>query len=199
MNALFCICVSGFTQSRGTYHGILRLREELIADGFNNGTAHRVWYLPWVANWQQVARDMQAVCTQHGLRPKVVLTGYSYGGWGALQMARELEPLGIEVTVLVLCDPVGRPWYWPRPLPAATSMCSRYVAFQLKVPPNVRQLHSYYQVKNRPQGHRLACVPPTVASNPIELRYTHDRMDDAPEYRGRVMKEARAVRAAWCK
>lgn len=192
--ALFCILVSGYTQSRGTYHGILRLREELVAAGFNDGTTKRVWYVTWKTNWKRLARDLATVCTVHGLKPKVLVAGYSYGGWGALRLAKALEPLGVDVDVMVLSDPVGRPWWWPRPLPAITSLLSRYWAWKLRVAPNVHLLHSYYQQTNRPQGHLLKATNGTKMTPPVKLPKPHERMDDAAEFHGQVSVEAWRLR-----
>jgi pimeloyl-ACP methyl ester carboxylesterase len=191
--ALFVILVSGFTQNRGYFHGILKLREALIADGHSDGAARRVWYMTWKTNWNRVANELGILAAQHGFTPHVVLAGYSYGGWGALQLARQLGDSGIDVDSLILCDPVGRPAWWPRPLPAATSMLGRNWAPKLTVPANVHVCHSYYQQENRPQGHQLKPENGNELTNPIKLKVTHQRMDDAKEFYGRVRQEAARV------
>ena len=193
MKASFIICVSGFTQSRGYFHGILKLRESLIINGMADGPRRRVWYLTWKSNFDRVAADLAIICTQHGYKPVVMIAGYSYGGWGALQLARALERKGIAVESMALSDPVGRPWWWPRPLPAMTSMISRRYAFKLKVPPNVHKCHTYYQTRNRPQGHQVVPTNGTEMTHPIRLNYTHQRMDDASEFHGRVLSEAKLL------
>lgn len=188
------ICVSGFTQNRGYYHGILALREKLIADGHNAGLHRRVWYAPWTADWDRMAAELTIVANQHGLQPVVNISGYSYGGYGALKLAKALEPKGVRVRSVTLCDPVGRRWWWPRPLPAATSMLSRDFAFVLKVPANVQKLNEFYQTENRPQGHQLGCYRNATEQGVfMKLGYRHQRMDDAPEFHQCVLDEARAT------
>jgi pimeloyl-ACP methyl ester carboxylesterase len=186
------ICISGFTQHRGYMHGILKLREELINAGHATGSLRRVWYLNWKANWQQVVADLSSVCVMHGAVPVVCVAGYSYGGFGALQLCAALESHGIEVQVLTLSDPVGRRWWWPRPLPAITSLLSRDTAFTLPVAANVRLLHSYYQRTNRPQGHRLRLVSAAATQWGAyqELDLPHAQMDDAPEFHACVLEAA---------
>ncbi len=189
----FFVCISGFTQTRGTYHGVLSLREQLIQEGLSCHEDSRVWLLTWKENFERIATEMLNVCAHHGMKPVVMITGYSYGGWGALQLAKELNKHGIIVHTMILSDPVGRPWYWPRPLPAVTSLLGRNYAFKLHVPPNVKSLHSYFQRTNRPQGHQLVTTNGTAETAPIELQYPHSRMDDAKEYHGKVLQEARRI------
>lgn len=194
MKAAICICISGFTQTRGSFHGILKLREELRSDGHSFGVANRVEYMPWTANWKNYAADLSSVCNYHGLRPEVLIAGYSYGGWGAIQLAKRLEKLGINVQIMILSDVIARPWFWPRPLPAVTSLLGRKYSFSLRVPDNVINLAEYYQLKNRPQGHRTIIGNVTRRVHTIELHHTHMRMDDAPEFHGCVRKYARVLR-----
>lgn len=191
--ATFIILVSGFTQNRGYFHGIMKLREALVSHGHSEGAAKRVWYLTWKENMTRVAAELSILCNQHGFKPTVMIIGYSYGGWGSLQLAAELEKVGIDVRQMHLCDPVGRPWWWPRPLPALSSMLGRTWAPELCVPPNVHEVHSFYQTRNRPQGHELVTSNGTRMHNPIQLNKTHEQMDDAAEFHGRVLKDAALI------
>jgi len=190
----FYICVSGFTQTRGTFHGILKLREELISNGYSEGIKQRVWYLPWTSNWKSIAEDLVTVCAHHGVKSVVLISGYSYGGWGAIKLAEALDSKGVEVQSMVLSDPVSRPGWWPRPLPAFSSLLGRKYSHNLIIPPNVKNVFSFYQTNNRPQGHRLVTSNGTTAKIPVQLNKTHDRMDDAREFHGQVKKEARVIR-----
>jgi len=191
----FHFCISGFTQNRGYCHGILRLREELILAGHYNDTKARVAYWTWDMDFELVASELQIVCTRAGVKPIVGVYGYSYGGWGSLKFARALNKRGIEVRAMVLADPVGRPWFWPAPLPAATSMLSRDYAFALEVPANVEKCIGFYQKSNRPQGHRLVAELSAVTEI-IETEltgHTHVQMDDAQDFHDAVLLEANAI------
>lgn len=194
MKATIIVCISGWTQSRGKYHGILQLREKLIAEGHAHGVANRVWYLPWTTNWSGVANDLSIICNQHGMKPMVLVAGYSYGGWAALRFAYKLWEHGIGVQNMILCDPVARPWYWPRPIPSLTSLLGRERSFAMRVPNNVVNLYEYYQLENRPQGHKLITGNGTFFEHSVKLQVPHDRMDDAPEFQGCVMKYANEMR-----
>jgi pimeloyl-ACP methyl ester carboxylesterase len=187
------IVISGFTQRRGNYHGILKLREALIAAGHSRGATRRVWMLPWVANWTHVARDLSIIGVTHGLHPIVTVAGYSYGGYGAVQLCRACERVGIRIASLTLSDPVGRRWWWPRPLPAATSLIGRDMAFRLPISDNVTTVNEFWQERNRPQGHRLILGPSTRRGIYQQLDYRHQEMDDAPEFHECVIDEAGAA------
>jgi len=179
MDGVTTILVSGFTQQLGRVNGILRLRETLVEDGFNCGPRWRTYYLEWRADFGQVASDVANCAVIHRVRPRVNLCGYSYGGWGALRLAEELEARGIEVPVLTLVDPVARAPWVPRPIPTPSSMLPRYWSRLLLVPANVGMVHEFYQRTNRPQGHRLVLSPSTQIGSSTELDLRHDQMDDA--------------------
>lgn len=196
MKAAIHICVSGFSQNCGYYHGILKLRESLLTAGHSEGVASRVWYLPWTSNFRRVANELGIICNQHGIRPQVMIAGYSYGGWGAIQLAKELSRSGIFVRSMVLSDPVARPWFWPRPLPAVSSMLGRRFSFALRVPSNVLQLFSFYQIDNRPQGHKLIVRPPTLQHKPVRLDLPHTEMDDAEAFHACVLDQSETIRRA---
>ena len=193
MRSSFIVCVSGYTQTRGYFHGILNLREALIKKGYSHGPAHRVEYLTWQTNYHRVASDLSIICGRHGLVPHIVLAGYSYGGWGAIQLASELEHKGIDVDAMILSDAVGRPWFWPRPLPAVSSLLGRSYASKLHIPHNVKKLVSFYQKENRPQGHQLICKNGTKVTAPVQLFRPHALMDDAKEFHSSVMEESELV------
>ena len=180
MDGVTTILVSGFTQRLGRMSGILRLRETLVELGFNADQRWRTYYLDWRADFEQIASDIAICSVIHGVRPLVNLAGYSYGGWGALRLAAELEARGISVPVLTLIDPVARAPWVPRPLPTPSSMLPRNWSRRLHVPGNVGLVHEFFQTTNRPQGHRLVLEPQTQRGSVTRLDLRHDQMDDAP-------------------
>lgn len=186
------VIASGYTQTRGTYHGLLKLREELILDG-HNGINSRVWYCPWTASYKDVAEDLQTICVKHGLVPVVNAAGYSYGGWWVLRFCEELMTRGIRVPALTLCDPVARPRWWPRPLPAATSMLSRNYSPRLTVPENVDDVYELWQSDVRPMGHRLRVSERTEVKLSQQLFKPHVRMDDDELFHECVKQRAREL------
>ena len=194
MDGVTTILVSGFTQRLGRVNGLLRLRESLVEEGFNCGPRWRTYYLEWRADFAQLASDVQNCGTIHGVRPLVNLAGYSYGGWGALRLAAELEARGISVPVLTLVDPVARAPWVPRPLPTLSSMLSRYWSRRLRVPGNVGLVHEFFQRLNRPQGHRLLLEPQTQVGSVTELALRHDQIDDAPPVHHCVLTAAEGLK-----
>lgn len=194
MDGVTTILVSGFTQRLGRVNGLLRLRETLVEEGFNCGPRWRTYYLGWRSDFAQVASDVANCALIHGVRPRINLCGYSYGGWGALKLAAELEDRGIEVPVLTLVDPVARAPWVPRPIPTPSSMLSRFWSRRLRVPANVGMVHEFYQRVNRPQGHRLVLEPVTRIGSSTELDLRHDQMDDAAPVHHCVIEAARGLK-----
>lgn len=192
--ALINILGSGFLQDQTSYHGMLDLRENMMPE-FSHGATNRVMLLPWNADWKRFALELAIVLRINALKPLINAAGFSYGGTGILRLCHALEPLGIKVDTLTLCDPVTHPWYWPTPLPAITSMLSRDWAYRLKVPSNVREVWSFYQQNNRPQGHRLKCSEPTIEHDPVKVDRIHTRMDDFDGFHERVIANARSLKA----
>ena len=199
--ATFVICISGFTQHRGYAHGILKLREKLISAGHSEGLNHRVWYMPWYTDFEHVVDDILFSTTNIGKIPKVLIAGYSYGGWGSLQLARILERHGIDVDTMILSDPVGRPLSFLRSvpilnrLPAPLSLLGRDWAPSLKVPASVKEVYEFHQQEkwHRPQGHRLIPTNGTLMHPPVTVSKRHQQMDDLPGFHQQVLMSARKL------
>jgi pimeloyl-ACP methyl ester carboxylesterase len=178
------VVISGFLQDEGEPTGMVSLWRRLrrLSDAETC-----VELRNWNDNWRQFAeliwRMRPADC-----EPDVRIYAYSYGGgWGAMQLARQLKRRGIGVRVMVLSDPVFRsPWLLLRWL----SLVS--YAF-IVVPDNVRNVIWFRQTTNRPAGHHL------IAQNPDRTRIAeskwvevaHQYMDDLPEFHEACEEEAR--------
>ena len=188
--AVFNIVVSGFGEDRGDYHGTLNLREKLIAAGHGCGLDNRVWYVPWTVNVNQLVHDLHNVCMVHKLRPLINIAGYSYGGWAALRIADQLGFRGYLTHHLTLCDPVARPHWLPQPIPALSSLLGRRFSRRLKVPITVLNLYGFYQLQNRPQGHRLHVTANTNVVYSTQLNKMHSEMDDTSEFHDSVLEHA---------
>lgn len=193
-HSLHNILISGFTQHEGRMQGIFALREKLINAGHSQGPRFRVRSFPWNASLGQIAEEVQIVSTYYGHKPVVNLAGYSYGGWAAIRFAGELETRGIDVDILTLCDPVARPNWWPRPLPAASSMLGRNWSRVLRIPNNVLCMNEFRQTENRPCGHRLEIPAATQLKLSQQLMRRHEDMDDAPEFHQAVIEAAGVLR-----
>lgn len=190
------IIQSGYTQTRKRVNGIIKLREKLIKQSYSNGVSNRVWYLTWDACVVDVAEDIINLREMYSAHTHINMCGYSYGGWGILQLCDELWKRRVDVENLILCDPVGRPKWWPKPLPAATSMIRRDWAPRLTVPPNVHELYSFFQMENRPQGHLLKTHRTTQVNSPKQLFVPHDEMDDVEVFHDLFLSLAEKSRCA---
>jgi hypothetical protein len=97
-------------------------------------------------------------------------------------LARELERVGLGVEACVLIDPVFR---HPCPLKRWTSLLSRETlllrAPVIRLPRNVRRVWVFYQRRNLPQGHKVEVRDGTELLGELELRRTHQEMDNAVE------------------
>ena len=185
-------CISGFTQTEKSLHGVLRLSEELHTLGMNNHVS-RVSLRPWNDNWAAAAENMFQLGRLHGAEVIVNIYAYSWGGgWGALQLAQELEKRGVMVLVAVLSDAVYR---HPRLLMRWTSLLGRNYPWSptIKFPANVATVIPFHQSQNRPQGHKITGRNVLKST---KLSLTHQYMDDAPEFLRSSVRAAKILQEA---
>lgn len=184
-------CISGFTQTEERPTGMFRLCERLHELGFNNRIS-RVRLDRWNASWSAVAENLWLLGQHHRAHVVVNLYAYSWGvGWGAVQLARELEKRSICVQELVACDGVYRHrWFrLPAMLPR-DGWCSPII----RMPPNVRFVTPFHQVANHPQGHRIDGDPKsTVVHESRLLTATHQYMDDSEYFHLAAIHAARRL------
>lgn len=137
----------------------------------------RLWDDDWEGTAAFIARNAIA-------EPIVDIVGYSWGaGHGAMELARELELLGLPVTRMVLADPVYRSPWLPTWLPA--NPLSMTGIPSITVPGNVGEVWWTRQYNNKPAGHNLVAAKDSTVINPAEVRkeLDHDQMDDDPYFK----------------
>jgi len=173
-------CISGFRQNKNNYHGVLSLSEKLVDAKFCHGPYSRVWLREWNDDWNTQA-EYAWLLSNHYDKPIVFnIYAYSWGaGWGAVQLAKKLYRRGIRVKTMILADPVYRhPLFLFRWL----SLFKReYVFFGspiVHIPANVEEVHSYHQLMNRPQGHKLVADGKTTIHPSRKVCREHSKMDD---------------------
>jgi pimeloyl-ACP methyl ester carboxylesterase len=126
---------------------------------------------------------------------EVALVGYSWGAGFACMKFAELAPeWGIKVPLAVLCDPVYRPLWMPRWLPAnPLNIGSVMRSKKIEVPISVRRVVWVRQNISLPAGHAL--VPENGRlqhiADPLILPYSHTGIDEAPEWFDLVRRELR--------
>lgn len=173
-------CISGYTQDVNTLHGVLKLSERLRQNGLVDGVTSRVQLNLWHCDWKKVAEYYWLLSDFYSVPLNIAVYAYSWGaGWGAMELARHLNLVGLNIKVMVLSDPVYRhpKWYmrWK-------SLLQRDLSFSpiIKVPTNVGTVYSLNQTTNRPMGHRLLSTNGTVIHPTYLVKNTvHQKMDDS--------------------
>ena len=179
------ILLSGFMQRASDVNGVVLIWDELryiVPD-------HAVVKLHgWDCNLADIAELIKRT-SPAGPKPLVNIYGYSWGGYSAVLLSRELQRRGVPVQRLVLCDAVYRHWYclgwWRAFAPWARIM----------VPDNVRRVTHFRQTQSRPKGHPVKAVNPgrTKMDPAVLLPIDHMWMDDAAEFRAACIDAAKGI------
>ncbi len=169
------ICITGYPEVSPP-SGIVNI-QAAIHHKSHCDTA-RVMYKSWRDNMSDLASRMwhRSKCRfSHSPadQPRVVICGYSYGGWTAVLLANELKKRNWCVENLLLIDPVWRPISW---LPSPSSLLTDWT---IDTPNTVDVIHEWYQKMNRPRGHKVVSASRTVHYKKI-LMQKHGDIDDDP-------------------
>lgn len=179
------ICLSGFMQRAGDVNGVVLIWDELRSIA---PYAAEVQMHGWDANLADIAELIDRLAPSDA-KPLVNIYGYSWGGYSAVLLARELQRRGVNVQRMVLCDAVYRHWYrlgWWR----AFAPWARIV-----VPDNVLRVTHFRQRKSRPFGHVVkAANPGKTKMDPVALLpFDHMFMCRAPQFRAACIDAAKGI------
>lgn len=176
---LWVAVIGGFTQETGEANGLNRLWKRL---GKFRSPSVCITPHAWNDRWGNLA-ELIFTANNGDPPPRVVIAGYSYGGGkGAPRLCNELRRRGVNVSQLVLSDPVCTPALWR--------------SYPILIPDNVRVVHSYFQRSRRSlfgwsdwvQGHPV--IPEdrrrTVVHQFQLMRLTHTYMDDSQRFHDAV-------------
>lgn len=184
--------ISGFTQTEARPTGLFRVAETLHDRGFNNRVS-RVRLNRWNDDWSSIAEYLWLLGQHHRTQVLVNIYAYSWGvGWGAIQLAKELQRRDVPVQTLVSGDGVYRHKFFRLP-----AMLGRNGIFSpsIRIPANVHEVRPFHQTVNRPQGHVL--TPGKGFSGIIhdsqELHATHEYIDDHPTFLTACLRAAEAL------
>lgn len=170
------VCVTGFMQPEGRVTGVESLQDELHRQCLCKHT--RVILKAWCDSpWHIAERIWNR--RPYTKPPKVVLIGYSWGGFTANKIAWELRDRGIPVEAMVLCDPVWRSRTW------AFRWLSMLDCWSILVPENVETLYTWRQVRNQPSGAHLLLQNKDATNwkvNVVRKDVTHQYIDDDPHF-----------------
>ena len=140
---------------------------------------------PWTTDVWELAELIWRLRPPSG-PVRIVLVGYSWGGYTAVMLARELGRRGIEVDAMVLSDAVYRHRYWLGQWRAVVPWT------EILVPPKVRQVYWLRQRETCPRGHDVVPVDRhlTTVHPAVWLDMGHRYADDAPEFHRLAMEVA---------
>jgi hypothetical protein len=181
------VVIQGYRQRSGEPNGMFRLWEKL------NGIAGpecRVELMAWNDHWDELAETIRR-CTERNGRPDVYVYAFSWGaGWGAMELARELQGRGLVVKTMVLCDPIYRSRW----------LVFRWLAYlggqrsgpKIRVPANVLEVRGTYQQNDRLRGHRVVATGKRTRVRQF-LRTAgvkHAHMEDHPVFQSMCLEAA---------
>lgn len=162
------IVISGFTQKNYDETGShqLWLKMHMERDLMKCPDT-KIFLKEWDSDWESFAKFINTMSPE-----EVMVCAYSWGGgYGMPQLCKRL----VAPVTCVLCDPVYR----------SKTLLGRWMAFMdraIEVPSNVTVAHHFvqrarwYQLDGDPlKGGKSLCKP-TI------LDYTHNEMDESPEY-----------------
>ena len=174
----------GFTEDRSKRTG----QEILWAEELRAFSCSEV-SVAWPSEWNADPEDEVYFLKRNGIQ-RIVLIGYSYGGgYGVQKLADLAIKEGLEVPLMLLCDPVYRPkwlpgWKWlhsPRSLFPDGA--------EIKVNPKVGRVSYVRQEISLPRAHKVSLSPGTVLGRALTLEALHTEIDEAPEWRYMVREE----------
>ena len=162
--------IPGFLQNRGGDNGMVSLWKSLHMMYSNYST--RVELAHWNSDWRAHAECINRMCgDQQG---KIVIAGYSWGGYSSTLLARELAKHGRKVQQMVLCDAVYRHRYW------LGNWRAMWPYSKIEIPANVSEVTWFRQKQNYPRGHKLKPESDTtIIHRPLELKKNHAKCDDS--------------------
>lgn len=168
-------CFNGYTQGDRWRTGVGRIHREILSTCSGPSTYTNL------SSWRDDVANIADNITEWCERPQVVAIGYSYGGWTAVLLCRELQLRGVSVEHLVLIDAVWRPW---QRLASPRSLCD---GMKIVVPTNVHRVLSWTQKKSKPSGHEVEVNQATTGIERRSLNVSHIYADDQPEVREAVL------------
>lgn len=141
---------------------------------------NETWLFAWRHNTRTLASWIK--CARPG--DSISIVGFSYGGYSAVLLCRELQRLGVRVNHLYLIDAVARPW---RRVGSLRSLIDHY--WWISVPRNVWQVTSWRQQINYPRGHKIVCESRATTHNQYTLNVPHSQADDNDQVHATILSD----------
>ena len=167
---------NGHGQSARTRTGIGKLLKSLGQERDKRDT--------WLFAWRHDTPTLAVWISNTRPQCPISIIGYSYGGYTAVLLCRELRRMGLKVDHLYLIDAVAR----KRPkIGAIRSLLDRI--WWVEVPNNVKQVVSWRQQFNKPSGHKIVVNSRTTEFEQTFLYVPHSQMDDCREIHARILAD----------
>lgn len=173
------VSVTGFGQREGHLTG-LEILHTLIRKKCS-GVESIALLKSWNDNTNDVAERIWRM-RRIGGTPRVVLIGFSYGGYTAVLIAKELQKRGIKVSHLFLVDAV---WRYSRYFPSFVSLLPFW---RIHIPTNVKKVINWRQYVSKPKGHKIVVDPDHTEHEEHTLDVIHSYCDDHPDVYQRVLE-----------
>lgn len=163
----------GFLQKQGRMNGMVKLFLKVLATLQRDYPQARVEIHPWGVEPDDRA-EFILQAKKRNTKLRIVIIGFSYGGYTAKLIADRLKDRGIEVDLVIMLDAVYRHWYalgwWRAFWPWST----------IRICDSVRRVIQYRQKNSLPRGHRIVAEDPRKTKIG-EIRWvnaTHIFVDD---------------------
>ena len=166
------VCWTGFGQGEHRMTGVEMLQDDLHVQCSCPHT--RVILKSWHDSPSSIAARIKNRCGED-LDPAIVIIGYSWGGYSAVLMARELRRRGLTVDNLLLADAVWRSRFF---IGYPLSLLDK---FAIMIPSNVKQVHTWRQTSNTPRGAKIIIEDPSKTdwvTNEVLPHIDHQYVDD---------------------
>lgn len=166
----------GYGQGLARPTGLERLWSRIYASATRDSVIFPPQY------WNERYRDLPGFIRRHSVvRPTIVIAGYSYGVYRAIELCDSLRRQDVEVDVLISCDGVARfrhvsEWFTlPRLLSYYPS------GWRFKVPSNVHRVLAYRQKEDYPRGHDFWFYNKAAIYDEHWVDTSHRWMDESNE------------------
>ena len=138
----------GFLQKQGRVNGMVKLYLRILGELRAHRPNARVEIYTWDSDPDDRAEFILQTLPKNR-KIRIVIVGFSYGGYTAKLLTDRLKDRGIEVELVFLLDAVYRHWYalgqWRSLVPWST----------IRICDTVKRVIQYRQRNSLPSGHRI--------------------------------------------
>lgn len=134
--------------------------------------------------WKSDMTGLAALAKRDGVARAIVI-GYSHGGgYAAPRLVKQLQKRGIQIRLVLLCDPVYRPLWLPRWTLAQVLSFRALIpgSAVIRFPEPVVALYGVRQEQSIPRAHRVRIGRSEAMEMRLLTGYDHDEIDESEEW-----------------